>query len=391
MSGIWDGAGGAAVQGGLGLIGSLISGHQQRKENQRNRDWQREMYDISVQNNREDATSAFQRQMELTNQQARLSLANEQTIEQNRFQNLSKSAKDAGVNMGLALAGGAGGNAAGGVATPTAPKAEAGHAPMPNSAPIPPVQMAVDLSAVALNKALANKANEEAKTEDELREKKGNLMEADYQRAMAAAEQSQEIIKKYAAETSLLETKNNWEKLQLRIGQATEGEAIESVKQELENLKKAYREMVSRIRLNNAHTVGARIQNTHMHKYWGALVKNIGAHTELLSSQTNNEEWKGLMNEIAYDIAEATKAWDIRRAQALTEEQEAWERKFNLQKRGQNIELAGEITRGVIDMTGLILTKGASKFGVGQSQKTIKYEWNGRGFTPKSATKKYFD
>lgn len=396
--GYFSGTGDAAVSGAFGLIGSLISGHQQKKENARNRKWQRQMYDLSVQNNREDATTAFERQKELAQQQAKMSLENEQTIERNHFQNLTSSAKEAGVNMGLALNGGMGGNSAGGVATPNVQESSPGSTPSASAMPIPPVQMALDLSTARLNKALAKKAEEEgveakerAETERETREGKTGLLDAQYQEAMQRINESRGRIARWGELNLLTKAQTNWQDLQNEIGNATKDVEIQKVKQALDNLKMEYKELKSKVNLNNASTADLRIKQRYMNQYWGAIVTNVTNQGLLLAEQTNNETWKALMNSIAYDIADATKAWDIKKAKAIADKAENWKEMFeaelNMHKRGQNMQLIGMLGSSVIDLIGDVAMPKPS-FG---AKKTIKYDWNGKGFTPKTSTKTWFE
>lgn len=401
MGSFWEGGGSSAVSGGLGLIGSLISGAQQRKENKRNRKFQREMYDLSVQNNREDATTAYNRQVDLTNLQSQLSYQNEQNIERNRFNNTVAGAKEAGVNIGLALNGGSAGNAAGGVAVPQVPQSHSGNAPMPNSAPIPPIQMALDLSTAKLNEALARKNNEEAKTEEAKREPELKNMEANYQKAMQDIEESKERIKLFASQADLNKNQADWQKFQNNILENTLQTRINAVEWELKNLKASYRQMMSQAGVNYSISARNNIGNRYGARYWNALIDNLTANTKLTGQKfltevekTNNEAWQGLFNGISYDIREATKQGEIDIVNWKADEQKKWEEKFQktlgIEKRKQNMELVNTVVGGLIDIGSMMILK-RPKFGIGTHKKTIKYKWDGKRFSQEGGTDSWFE
>lgn len=401
MGNFWSGGGSAALSGGLGLIGSLISGAQQKKENKRNRKWQRQMYDLSVQNNREDAETAYNRQVELTNLQSQLSYQNEQNIERNRFKNTVQGAKDAGVNIGLALNGGNAGNAAGGVAVPQVSQAHSGSAPMPNSAPIPPIQTALDLSMAKLNEALAKKNTEEAKTEEATREGTVKNLEANYKKIMQDVEESKKRIALMASSVNLNESQTRWQNFQNNILENTQGTRIKAVEWELKNLKASYRQLMSQAGLNYSLSARNNIANRYASRYWSGLVENLSANTKLTGQKfltekenTNNAAWEGLFNGLGYDIQEATKQGQIDLINWKADEQKKWESKFEktlgLEKRGQNMKLAGTIVNGLLDIGSMLILK-KPKFGIGTHQKSVKYKWDGKRFVQEYGTDSWWE
>ena len=90
------------IAGGIG--GSLITGLFNSREAEKNRYFQEDMYRLAVKNNREDADTAYQRTKELTAQ----NVENQRMLRRTAFQDTIDGAKGAGVNIGMALAGGAG-------------------------------------------------------------------------------------------------------------------------------------------------------------------------------------------------------------------------------------------------------------------------------------------
>ena len=178
MGNFWENAGNGIVSGGLGIIGSLISGAYQRKtaEEQTRLSAElglrnaREMAGVNYNYNEQAADNAAERSKDLAeyNQQLGLAATKELWDKYNSPAAKAKAIKDAGLSIGLMYSGG---GANGTIGT----QAASGAAPQgglsgPNAGGTP-IGMGIQLqlgkiaSEAALNNALARKANEEANTE----------------------------------------------------------------------------------------------------------------------------------------------------------------------------------------------------------------------------------
>ena len=178
MGNFWDSAGNGIVSGGLGIIGSLISGAYQRKtaEEQTKLSAElglrnaKEMAGVNYQYNEQAADNAMARSKELAdyNQALGLDATQQMWNKYNSPEAKRKALQDAGLSVGLMYSGG---GAQGTIGTQAANGAAPQGGTSGPSAGGTPIGMGIQLqlgkiaSEAALNNALARKANEEANTE----------------------------------------------------------------------------------------------------------------------------------------------------------------------------------------------------------------------------------
>lgn len=244
----------AAISAGGGVFGSLISGLFNMGEARKNRQFQERMYKMAVENNRQDATTAFQRQQELMSQ----NVEHQRNLRQTAFQDTVKGAKDAGVNIGMALAGGAlGAQGAGGVAAPEASAASSPSGAQADMAPIDLAGLGEIASRVELNKALADQARSNAA------EKRGETapsqvsMEQTRQNIAESQERVNTMLVQQGlitAQTKNTESQTTWQDIQNKIAEATSDEQIQQAMlqtSKLENEIKLLLEQIDGSKIDN--------------------------------------------------------------------------------------------------------------------------------------------
>lgn len=342
--------------GALGAVSNvatgLINNAFVKKENQRNRDWQEKMYDISVQNNRQDAETAFGHQQQLMDLQAQKQLE----LQEKQYAAQMKGIKESGMNPMFAM--GMGGIQ--GVSAPSTPQASAAGAGSPQT--FNPATM-MDISASIKNMAEAGLATAKAKTEEGIQEKiQAEIKVYDQQIAESSA-RIKEINSKVELNNANTEALN----ISNRINSATEETQKEIKNQELLNLKQAWKkdfEIIKGLEIENDKKT--EILANYIKEQKARIYKlNMEANGQKIQNQKMLKEYKRfdeiLDASIRTAIAEADNAEDFKRRFAKEMEQRAAELKQKNKQmwiNGVN-DFIGNATRAV----SAIMTAGISEVG----------------------------
>lgn len=343
----------AGISGVLGLLNSGINAMFATRENKKNRNWQEKMYNLSVENNRQDAETAHGRQLELLQAGRENQLQYQKKAPSAQLQGL----KDAGINLALGLNGGAAGGQ--GVGSTSAAQA----APAAYGNPTTFLPQMLDLSAVMKNFAEAGLAKAKSKTEEGLTEKIQDERKA-IQQGIA---ESQERINKIKSECKLNDSQINlnninadWQTIQNRIASATEETQIEIKKQELENLKQNFKkgiEEITSLQIENKHKeelLKAQIQDFWMNArkaFYEAAWQKMQNGRDI---KKFNEEFKILQNTANKLMYEAENEKDFK---------DRWEKEMRQRKWEMWVGAGSRVLSQLIDVisSAMIPTKGANK------------------------------
>lgn len=309
-------ASGASTAASVGATSSL---------NKKNRKWQEKMYEISLENNRQDAETAYQRQKE--NAQFAFDLGQQQ--EQNHFQNLMQSARAAGVNPGMAL--GAGGTQ-GTSTTATAPQSAPAQAGSPQT--FSPQIM--DLSQAAKNIADAKLAEATAKKEEGLTEK----IEDEKQAIQQGIAESQKRMEKMDSDIDLNKLNGAWQTIQNNIAGATQQTQIDISKWNLKNLKQNFYNEIERLNQSDREITIKEEMKDSMVK-----LQNAQCRLTLLQANgqkiNNDKELQGMKSSLR--ILEETANKIAADAKNSEEFHERWEREMkNTEKQTEVQEFAAK-------------------------------------------------
>lgn len=373
----------ALIAGGVSLVGSGASTGatlgSAGKINKKTRKWYEKMYKTQVENNREDATTAYTRQKELS----ALNVENANKLEKESWNAKLSGIHEAGLNPGLAL-NGAGTVGAGGIATPVE-KASPAQVGNPNgfSGNLPNIgEAAVQASQAALNYAEARKI--EGVTEPE--QKKMQSLEEDIKKTTAEVEN----IKKT---TKFLETQVTFQTLQNDIAEATKGMQIDTFQWNLNKLKQDYRYGIESIKR-------LRIENQYQNKYWNAMINNLDANTTKLfwnaklDKQTFGQNKINFPNIFNKAKAEAKNEAELRERfeQQVKTDILGIKTKENTEERGQNMEVINRAISTVTQIAWMLFMvrgKGFGKLPKTPAGRNVKsdsqtFEWSNGKWQPKT-------
>lgn len=338
--------------GALGAVSNvatgLINNAFVKKENQRNRDWQEKMYDISVQNNRQDAETAFGHQQQLMDLQAQKQLE----LQEKQYAAQMKGIKESGMNPMFAM--GMGGIQ--GVSAPSTPQASAAGAGSPQT--FNPATM-MDISASIKNIAEAGLANAKAKTEEGIQQKVQEEIEVLAQ----SIKESEQRIAESKAKINLTNVNATWQEIQNRIASATEETQIAIKTQELKNLEQAW---------NKDFEIIKGLQEENKVK-----AQQLANYLKLQVAQILKTHYEGVRNKIASqkELQEYKRFGEIldasiRTAVAEAKNAEDFQNRFNkeMEQRGKELKQRKtqqwlNFTNGVIHDATAIYTRGYSTLG----------------------------
>lgn len=306
----------AGLGAGASIGASIINNVFARKENEKNRNWQREMYDLSVQNNRQDAETAFGHQKELMELQAQKNLEQEQKS----YLAKMKGIKEAGINPAFAL--GMGGTQ--GVSAPNTPQASAASAGSPQT--FNPATF-MDISASIKNIAEAGLAEAKTKTETGIQ----TMQEEQINNIKADTDKKRKEIEEIDSKINLNELAGIFQGIQNEIANDTKGTQKGLIRQGLQNARQEYNKLYQ------------EVQNLGKEReYKQALIEYTNAQTDLVLAQKwgqniqNKRDQKTfedvcrIMKETANKIAAETKN--------EKEFRERWEKEMDIKRQTTNIQ-----------------------------------------------------
>lgn len=316
----------SVIGGASNIFSSLINSLFAKKENERNRKWQKKMYDLSVENNRQDATQA----QEWTQNNMQLSYDLGQKEQQNHFQNLISSAREAGVNPGMALGAGVG---AGGVSAPSGAQANAAQTGAPTQFDEARI---MDVSQAIKNMADAQLAKATAKKEEGLTEK----IEDEKQAIQQGIAESQKRMEKMDSDIDLNKLNGAWQTIQNNIAGATEQTQIDISKWNLKNLKQNFYNEIERLNQSDREITIKEEMKDSMVK-----LQNAQCRLTLLQANgqkiNNDKELQGMKSSLR--ILEETANKIAVDAKNSKEFHERWEREMkNAEKQTEVQEFAAK-------------------------------------------------
>lgn len=341
----------AAIGAGASLAGTGASIAANANINKKNRAWQEKMYNLAVENNRQDATTAYERQQTLMDLAAQKEVLNTELNEIAKMKGFKQALKETGINPMYAL--GIQGTA--GNSTPTAPQAQAaGYGNPQTFAP-----NIMDLSASIKNMAEAGLANAKAKTEEGVQQKVQEEIEVLAQ----SIKESEQRIAESKAKINLTNINATWQEIQNRIASATEETEISIKKQELKNLEQAWDKDFEIIK-------GLQEENK-------VKAQELANYLKLQQAQILKTHYEGIRNKIASqkelqeykrfnEILDAS----IRTAVAEAKNAEDFQNRFNkeMEQRGKELKQRKtqqwlNFTNGIMHDATAIYTRGYSTLG----------------------------
>lgn len=338
--------GAAAISGGLGLIGSVTSGIFAGTENRKNRKWQEKMYNMAVENNREDALQAHEWQKELQE----LSVDQMLRGKSEGWSAEVEGLRAAGLNPMLAL-NGSGVSGAGGVGAPSSAQANPAHAGNPatlgmdtsgfNQAGNAIMQTQLIKSEAELNKAKADEIRgETAPIKRTMEEQQANIEEINGKINLMLVQSGL-----FEAQGQLYQAQKKWQDLQNAITEGTKKEQMEAIKWGLYSTRNQYRLITEEIkdrrmkRDNEIKLMEAQINLFNKNAEY--LLSKIGeteAYKSLLSDQGTHQRAQNTLLYAQFpDLIEMTK-WQCKNEKEFRERYEEYLRN---QRRGQNLQFIG--------------------------------------------------
>lgn len=359
--------GAAAISGGLGLGGALVSGLFARSENQQNRKWQEKMYHLSVENNREDAAQANEWQKELQ----RLSVDEALRAKREGYLAEIEGMRKAGLNPML-LMNGNGVSGVGGIGAPSSAQANSAHYGTPptlgidtsgfNTAGDAIMQAALIKSEAELNKAKAEEIRgETAPIQRTMEEQQAHIEEINGKLNLMLAQGGL-----FKAQTANTDANTKWQNIQNGIAEMTKDYQAETIKWQLFNLRKDYELAIQEIK-------GKKIENEQKTKYLeaqinlfnqqaGLALANAGLTTQQTQTEIGRDKYMEKQNQLLY--LQMPSLIDMSKWEAKNEKEfrERYEEFLSNQRRGQNLQFAGDIIKGIVGA-------GTSFYGAGKIAK----------------------
>lgn len=297
----------------LGMIGSLAGAAASvagtgasigatSQLNKKNRKWQEKMYKLAVENNRQDAETAYGRQNELVEKGSEIAYQNQLRGAREMPSATVQGYKDAGLNLGLALQGGINGTQGGGTSA-TAPQA----APAQQGAPQTFGPQIFDISAAIKNIADAKLAQTKAKTEEGVQK----IQEEQINNIKADTDKKRKEIEEMDSKINLNELAGAWQETQNEIAKDTKKEQKEAIRWNFYNQKKQYELTLAQIKdtneaaklktklieYNNAQCeltlsqkFGQDIQNKHDQQTFEDLCKITRETANKIAAEAKNEK-----------------------------------------------------------------------------------------------------
>lgn len=349
---------------------------------------------------REDAETAFTRQGALSNLQARNSLNNQLEFARKATTAKMQGAKDAGINLGLAASEGvASGGGGAGIATPVEPK----NTPTRASG-LGPVGHSVGGINEFMDAYKTEQEVENLKAEENLTNAKAEEIrsqtpqsQANLDLTLKKIDQVQETIDKTRQEIQNLKTSNRATEL-MNDWQIMQNDLLKSTKDDL--IKEAqwrWKVMAKNADLLKNQARNENIKFNHSEEYWTALINNFWANSNLAITKAITENKKqDLLQEQAKDVKldadykdyTFTARQEILGWQGYNESkfQENFEKQLKididwqaLERRGQNMQLIGDVVRGVADVgTSMMWQNHFMKLGTMERVKQTAVPYNGK-------------
>lgn len=341
-----------------GLVQTGIQAGITNRQNRENRAWQERMYQQQVKDNRYNMQLAYQNQVKMLGEQNQSQLQLEQARPLNNLQGL----KAAGMNVGLALNGGAG--TSGTASSASSQLSQAGNVPSPAMIPI-----TMDIAGAMRSFAEAIKAEKEGdkagaevfKIEDERAAIQQGIIE------------SQKRIDKMLSEIGVNEsvvnlnnTNKDWQEIQNRIAAATEQEQIDITKENLENLKQSTKKAFE-------ETEALKIENKQKEELFKAQISNLWANTRLTFLQAagqkihNGQDMRKFNEE--FKILQATASKIAAEAENEKDFKNRWEKEKYLEELGIWVNGGAKVVSEIIGVLGALIPAGGLK---GAAKNAIK-------------------
>lgn len=342
----------------------------------------------------EQAAIAFDRQKELTNMQAQLSLQNQLDLERQTPAARLQGLKEAGMNLGLA--GNMGGAGSAGVATPSVPQAHATQGNSPNSLSQMPISaggigeiMDIAKGFQEIQNMKAEEQRTEAETSEILGETKPAEAEtakrwADAAQANQAAAESTAKIGVYGKQKELLESDITWQNIQNEIAHDTKGSQKATIQRQAKLLKTQY-ELLAQEKKHK------QLENESYEDYINSLINVYFAQFNEAMARAANLDIDTQYQDYTFTARQELLGW-----QGVNEMEfgERFKAQLEAELRAQNIQIAKEVIDAIVGTAGAVIrAKAVANVGKAmRRQTTITREAgdviNGR-FKPNKASRKY--
>lgn len=360
----------SAIGGLFGLVGTQASVASAERENLKNRNWQEKMYNLSVENNRTDAQQAYEWQKELQ------SLAVDQGLRAKREGWMAEieGLRAAGLNPMLAL-NGAGISGSGGVGAPASAQANPAHYGTP------PALMG-DFSGIteagrmfAQSDLLRSEAELNKAKADEIRgvtapiirtmeEQEAHIKEIDGKINLMLAQAG--LFRSQQANT---DANTKWQDIQNGIAEATKDYQAETIKWQLFNLRKDYeiavQEIINWKKSNQLKTQYLESQINLFNQQAKLAFANIGLTKATTETEKGRDKYMEKQNALLW--MQMPSLVDMAKWQCKNEREfrERYEEFLANQRRGQNMQLIGDVIKGVVGA-------GTSFYGTSMITKTLR-------------------
>lgn len=381
----------ALIGGGLAAAGTAtsasINAANAGKLNKKNRDWQEKMWGKSTEFNAEQAELAHQRQLELQGNSFDYSKQLAELEGKNKYQWMLEDLRNAGLNPMLALSNGVSGGV-GGISTPSGAQAQAGNTPMPTShfAPVGDLGLTLADTAVKASEAKLNEAKadeirgETAPIIKTMEEQETHIKEINGKMNLMLAQAG--LFKSQQANT---DANTKWQDIQNGIAEATKDYQAETIKWQLYNLRKDYeiavQEIINWKKSNELKTQYLESQINLFNQQARLAFANIGLTETATETEKGRDKYMEKQNTLLW--LQMPSLIDMAKWQCKNEMEfkERYDDFLQNQRRGQNMQLIGDVIKGVVGAGTSFYNAGRIAKGLGAPVKTFQRRDYGEGWS----------